>query len=450
QRAATRAARNPGRSGPPRLIRRATLDGAPRLVGERTRAGRLRTILSPGRLRVDALEPAAIRSRRLLRRHAALQKQGPDRPPTHALRSPAGTLRAARQRCNCDHFRIRRTDRTHRCRVSRQGWHRCGGRRPSAALATGRVRDRRISSANRPGDLRRGRPVAWRFHSDAGRSGHRDRARRSPSTRAPSRCAACPGALPPAPRAARVPLGRVGLPGLAGPPRRKGLTVPELRMPFLSLGDEEVVVIRWHKPVGTTVAPGEPLVEVETDKATMDVEAPFEGTLSAQFCEAGDTISPGSIIGYLTRPDEATDGGTTPESAIEQRSPTPSVLDVDLPASALAGPPPPLVEQGELRGLPAMELGEDATRGSSTIPSVPTGPDGHRDVPLTRRRRAIGRRLSEAAQIPQFAVTRTVSLGAAQAAVTSARSSGINATVTDALVHAVSAALGESPNINAW
>lgn len=221
-------------------------------------------------------------------------------------------------------------------------------------------------------------------------------------------------------------------------------------MPFLSLGDEVVVVIRWHKPVGTTVASGEPLVEVETDKATMDVEAPFEGTLSAQFCEAGDTISPGSIIGYLTRPDEATDEGTTPESAIGQRSPTPSALDVDLPASALAGPPPPLVEHGELRGLPATELGEDATRESSTIPSVPAAPDGHRDVPLTRRRRAIGRRLSEAAQIPQFAVTRAVSLGAAHAAVTSSRSSGINATVTDALVHAVSAALGESPNINAW
>ena len=49
----------------------------------------------------------------------------------------------------------------------------------------------------------------------------------------------------------------------------------EVRMPQIALGDEEMTVVAWHKQLGELVDEGEPLLEVETEKASMDVEAPF-------------------------------------------------------------------------------------------------------------------------------------------------------------------------------
>ena len=54
--------------------------------------------------------------------------------------------------------------------------------------------------------------------------------------------------------------------------------MPEMLMPKLSDTMEEGTVLRWFKADGDQVAKGEPLVEIETDKATMTVEAPNDGT----------------------------------------------------------------------------------------------------------------------------------------------------------------------------
>jgi pyruvate dehydrogenase E2 component (dihydrolipoamide acetyltransferase) len=55
----------------------------------------------------------------------------------------------------------------------------------------------------------------------------------------------------------------------------------DLLVPKLSATMETVKVLRWLKQVGDKVAMGAPLVELETDKATMEVESPAEGTLEA-------------------------------------------------------------------------------------------------------------------------------------------------------------------------
>jgi len=74
--------------------------------------------------------------------------------------------------------------------------------------------------------------------------------------------------------------------------------MPEMLMPKLSDTMEEGTILRWIKADGDKVAKGEPLVEIETDKATMTVEAPGDGTLVI-IAEEGDTLDVGAPIATI-------------------------------------------------------------------------------------------------------------------------------------------------------
>ena len=63
--------------------------------------------------------------------------------------------------------------------------------------------------------------------------------------------------------------------------------------------EEEITITRWLKAVGDPIEAGEPLLEVETDKATLSVEAADSGTLARIVVEAGQAVKPGTTIGYL-------------------------------------------------------------------------------------------------------------------------------------------------------
>src|SRR6266536_587696 len=67
-------------------------------------------------------------------------------------------------------------------------------------------------------------------------------------------------------------------------------------MPRLSDQMEEATVIKWLKQPGDAVAKGEPLVEVETDKATMVYEAEFDGVLDEIVVDEGSTAALGAVI----------------------------------------------------------------------------------------------------------------------------------------------------------
>jgi pyruvate dehydrogenase E2 component (dihydrolipoamide acetyltransferase) len=71
-----------------------------------------------------------------------------------------------------------------------------------------------------------------------------------------------------------------------------------VRMPRLSDSMEEGTIVRWLKSDGDTVAAGEPIVEIETDKATMDYEADAAGVLEIVARE-GDTVALGEVIAQI-------------------------------------------------------------------------------------------------------------------------------------------------------
>jgi pyruvate dehydrogenase E2 component (dihydrolipoamide acetyltransferase) len=84
-------------------------------------------------------------------------------------------------------------------------------------------------------------------------------------------------------------------------------------MPALELAQETGKVLRWLKPAGATVAKGEPIVEIETDKVTVEVEAPAAGVLGDLQAEEGDVVPVGQPIALIFAPGEAPSEGRSHE-----------------------------------------------------------------------------------------------------------------------------------------
>ena len=73
----------------------------------------------------------------------------------------------------------------------------------------------------------------------------------------------------------------------------------EIRVPILGESVVEATVGQWFKQAGDAVAADEPLVELETDKVTVEVPAPASGVLSEIIVNAGDTVEVGALLGAI-------------------------------------------------------------------------------------------------------------------------------------------------------
>ncbi len=73
----------------------------------------------------------------------------------------------------------------------------------------------------------------------------------------------------------------------------------EVKMPQLGMTQDSGVIVAWHKAAGDAVAEGDALFEVETDKATMEVEAQAGGFLAGIRAEAGDDVPVGDVIALI-------------------------------------------------------------------------------------------------------------------------------------------------------
>ena len=74
----------------------------------------------------------------------------------------------------------------------------------------------------------------------------------------------------------------------------------EIRVPTLGESVTEATIGRWFKKAGDPVAVDEPLVELETDKVTIEVPAPSAGTLSEIIANDGQTVAVGALLGQIT------------------------------------------------------------------------------------------------------------------------------------------------------
>ena len=76
-------------------------------------------------------------------------------------------------------------------------------------------------------------------------------------------------------------------------------------MPSVGQTTDELVIVEWFKKEGDTVALGESLFSVQTDKAQVEVESVAAGTLLKVLRDAGETVQSGSPVAYIGAPGEA-------------------------------------------------------------------------------------------------------------------------------------------------
>src|SRR5436190_14301582 len=75
-------------------------------------------------------------------------------------------------------------------------------------------------------------------------------------------------------------------------------------MPALEMAQETGKIVSWVKKEGDTIKKGEILLEVETDKAVVEIEATADGVLAAVKSQAGDVVPVGTTIAWILKPGE--------------------------------------------------------------------------------------------------------------------------------------------------
>ena len=157
----------------------------------------------------------------------------------------------------------------------------------------------------------------------------------------------------------------------------------DVTMPRLSDSMEEGTVLKWLVEEGGEVKRGEPLVEIETDKANMTYEADTDGTLIEIVAQEGDTLAIGEVIARIGEPSEA---GEKPAEAGEGRAPKrkrPATRPSRSSASRCGA-----AAEGEAKAVAgAGDGGGETQAGTATKERAPSNGDGGRvkASPVARR-----------------------------------------------------------------
>ncbi|MBN9584230.1 MAG: dihydrolipoamide succinyltransferase [Afipia sp. 62-7] len=141
----------------------------------------------------------------------------------------------------------------------------------------------------------------------------------------------------------------------------------EIRVPTLGESVTEATIGRWFKKTGDAVAVDEPLVELETDKVTIEVPAPFAGTLGEIVAKDGETVAVGALLGQITEGAGGAKAAAPAPAAAKAAEPAKPAAAA--PAPAQKSPPADAGQAPSVRKLSA-ESGVDA----STVPG--SGKDG--------------------------------------------------------------------------
>ena len=257
---------------------------------------------------------------------------------------------------------------------------------------------------------------------------------------------------------------------------------------------EEGLIVSWSKKPGDKISTGDIIAEVETDKATMEMESYFDGILLEIFVPAGSTAKVGTALAVIGKAGESyTIPGAAPAKAAAAPVAAPQAQATSAPAPAAAP-----VATGRLLSSPlarkvAQEAGvaietlqgsgpagriirrdveAAATAPVAAAPAAPraatpapaprstqpgalrTAPEG-RVEPLSQMRKAISRNLTAAWTAPAFTLTREVAMEATLAArqqvneALAAQKSDTKVSVNDFVVAAAARALRDVPEMNA-
>ena len=231
-------------------------------------------------------------------------------------------------------------------------------------------------------------------------------------------------------------------------------------MPKTGMSMEEGTILRWLKKEGEEVAKGEILLEIETDKTSMEVEAEASGRLLRILSKEGEVVPVTQTIAWIGQPGEAWSEGA-------DASPAPAARSAPVAAAPEAAPRTeaalPLVP-GEVPATPAarrrageLGLALDGISGSGPFGAVrlrdlaaagqqAPPPDGR---PLEGRRKAIAEKMVRSWQVPSPTLITRVDVTELEQTRRSLNAAGeLRIGFTDLVIKAAAAALGEHPLLN--
>jgi pyruvate dehydrogenase E2 component (dihydrolipoamide acetyltransferase) len=232
----------------------------------------------------------------------------------------------------------------------------------------------------------------------------------------------------------------------------------EIVMPRLSDSMEEGTVAKWLVAEGAEVTRGQPLVEIDTDKATMEYEAESDGTLLRILVAEGETAPIGTPIARIGAPGETPDPTSNTvlqaESAPEQAPKEASNTVLQSPKRGLRVNASPIAKRlAEQHGIDLSTLEGTGPNGMISKEDVERAvADGSPAAgeaapePLTRVQQVIARHMLEAAAVPTFAIEVEVDMTAA-----AERRASLDPkpSFNDLVVKACAVALREHPRVNA-
>jgi len=239
-------------------------------------------------------------------------------------------------------------------------------------------------------------------------------------------------------------------------------------MPALEMAQETGKLISWLKKEGEAVAKGEPLLEIETDKAVMEIESPGDGILAGVKVQAGTEVPVGRTIAWIVGPGElppadeiaATSGRKTTAVARSSASSTPAATSSQPSLQSVRSSP----KARRLAGERGVNLGE--VRGSgpggeilasdilAAAESKPAASSAEVDSGSAISRLMAERTTQSWTTVPHFFVVREVDAGALNEARQQfgpgiERSREVKLTHSDLLVALVARVLQRHPRMNA-
>src|SRR6201986_4371630 len=113
----------------------------------------------------------------------------------------------------------------------------------------------------------------------------------------------------------------------------------EIKVPAMGESVTEATVARWFKKEGDAVARDEPVLELETDKVTVEVPAPADGAIESIAVQAGATVQVGTLLGAIAE-GKAGSASATPASNPQAAAPKPAPAAAPAPQPAAPKPAP--------------------------------------------------------------------------------------------------------------
>lgn len=243
-------------------------------------------------------------------------------------------------------------------------------------------------------------------------------------------------------------------------------------MPALGVAQQTGTLLKWFKAEGESVSKGEPLMEIETDKATVEIEAPGSGVLTQVVAKPGDEVPVGQRIAFILAPGEESPADAMPaaaphpatktketESKPAAKSPSVSVSVTTNSGRILASPAAKRIAREKGVALTSLNgsgpdgsiLAEDVLRAAPDVPGVAAPITADQVLPLSPMRRIVGERMAQSKQTaPHFYLSIDIDMSAVNKLRTEWQQRGADNTpsINDFILQACGRTLKDFPSVN--